>query len=183
MFGRTVNEWGVVGTIRNLDGTKIVIVTGHESGECASLRAARQRTEETQQRLVVDGLGQVVVKACLSREVAVPLLPIAGQGDETRLGHARELSHLFANLISTHVRQADIEQDDLRYERRRCFERASTVERHADLMSGHAKQLRQSVRRVLAVIDDQDSARDSGRRCRRLHRVSDITGLAVMPKG
>ena len=56
------------------------------------LRAARRGTKKTQQRLVVDGLGQVMIEARLLGAIPVPLLPIAGQGDEERRGHAGQLA-------------------------------------------------------------------------------------------
>ena len=56
------------------------------------LPATFRRTQKTQQRRMVDGLGQVLIKARLPGPSPVPLLPITGQGDEQRRVHAGQFA-------------------------------------------------------------------------------------------
>jgi hypothetical protein len=57
---------------------------------------------------MVNGLGQVPIEARSPREIPVPFLPIAGQGDEKHRGHAGQPAQLRGDLVSAYAGQADV---------------------------------------------------------------------------
>jgi hypothetical protein len=115
-------------------------------------RAVRQRLQQLQECVVIDRLGQVPVKARLSRPVPVLLLSIPGPRDEKRACHARDLAQLSSDLISVHAGEADIHQGDVWHEGP-----CQSVARHL-VMSTDAEQPRHRLRRIGPVLlDDQVS--------------------------
>jgi hypothetical protein len=57
---------------------------------------------------MVDGLGQMPIEASLPGAFPVPVLPVAGQGNEERRGHTGELPQLRGDLVPALARQADV---------------------------------------------------------------------------
>ena len=78
---------------RALDWSQITHL-GHSAkvGDVFSLPATFRRTKQAQQRRMVHGLGQVVIKARLPGAIPVPFLPITCQGDEQRRVHAGQFA-------------------------------------------------------------------------------------------
>lgn len=90
-------------------------------------------------------------------------------------------------LVPVHHGKSDVEQRDIRSERRRRVKGAGSIMRDDDLVPFHPEHLRKEPGRVLVVVDDEN-AKHLGKIMRRLllrkprERVVDVGGRTDYPR-
>src|SRR5579885_500764 len=116
----------------------------------------RDFREQLVERFRLDGLGEVVVEAGLRGELLVPFLPPAGEGNDRHLGFARTFANPTGRLVAVHLRQADIEQHDLRMKYARRLDCLESAGRELNLVAQTRQEQAQALRRVNVVVDHQN---------------------------
>ena len=97
------------------------------------------------------------VEARLRRAPSIGLLPIAGDGHEFEPREAIEGAQPSRELVAIHHRQANVEDREIRMERRGGLERTRAVARRLHDESQPAERLGQQHQGVAIVIDDEDA--------------------------
>ncbi|MNP14045.1 hypothetical protein D3C76_1063550 [compost metagenome] len=82
----------------------------------AHRRLAQQRTNPRQEFLDAERLGHVVIGAAIQR---LDFLPFTGTHREHQHRHRRPLAKLTQYLLAVHVRQAEVEHQQVRFVQRR----------------------------------------------------------------
>lgn len=105
----------------------------------------------------VNRLDEVKVKACLPGASSVFLLPVARYGNEQQ-GLLRPAAlELPRYLVTIHPGKADVQHHHVRHVGPRCGKCFRSVPGNLYSMSGQAQQLRQGLRGVRVVLNDENA--------------------------
>ena len=159
MFG--LSKVGQMGMPPNPQARMIRLVQGLKAHEETwtrgdSVPGAVRPVEERDQRVVIDGLGQVVIEAGGEGALAVLLLAVARDGDDRGLLGRLVAPQLPDDLVAVQAGQADVQEDEPGSESARRLDPRRPVIGRLHVMSEQAQQPGQRLGEVDVVIDDQD---------------------------
>ncbi len=120
------------------------------------------RIEQAHQCVEIERLDHVRVEAAFARTAAVLVLTPAGEGDDHRFLAPGLLAEAARHLVPVELRQAEIEQHDVRPAALGDFERELPVGRRMDFMAAHLHERGQAVERVAVVVDNEDPPAGTG---------------------
>src|SRR3954463_16660436 len=100
----------------------------------------------------------------LARAYLVLFLAPAAQGDQEHAAPPALATDALGKLVAVDVGHAEIEDGDVRTELGTDRERALAVVGRAHLLAAQPQQLRERLRRVLVVVDDEDAPQAARRR-------------------
>jgi len=98
----------------------------------------------------------VLIEAGLAGEAAVAILAVAAEGDEERVAEAEIAADPFRDLVPIHLRHADVQEDDVRPVPPRGIESSRAIVCRPDVVTVVAQEVRECLRRVDVVVDDED---------------------------
>ncbi len=100
-------------------------------------------------------LDQMIIEASRTRPLAVSVLPVPCHGDQPHVLEFGLLTQTPCDLVSVHLRQANVEQDQLGLENDGGFQCRLAGVRHPYIVTGSPQKHGGTVRRIHVVIDDQ----------------------------
>src|SRR3954470_3227821 len=106
-----------------------------------------------------------------ARAGAIVLLTVTGDRAEPQGVAAADLAELARELESVHHRQPEIEQTDVERALAEALQGRDAVVRHLDVVSDGAERLREHLRGVRVVVDDEDVAPGRARAGARRRRL------------
>ena len=115
-----------------------------------------------QQRLHVDRLHQMRIESGCARAFKVLGPPVAGERDQTQCITVVR-AKCACDGKAVHLRHTDIQDQDFGEMLRYMLERIARPVDDIDLVALKRQQLRQAIRSVPVVIDDQYPSRSAGR--------------------
>lgn len=101
----------------------------------------------------------MVVEAGVSDATPILELTIAGDGDEFYRGHARMFAQALHQFITVDVREADVDQSDIRPEALDRVDCIPGTVNHVHGMTFELEQQRESVCGIGIVVDDEYPSR------------------------
>jgi hypothetical protein len=108
----------------------------------------------------------MVIETSIFRALSIFVLTVTRQGDEEHFVHLRVLTQASGDLVTIHLRQTDIEDNDLRPESAGCLECSFSLVRRTNVMSPKLKQQSQGLR-CIGIIVDYQNPKSSGATRRR----------------
>src|SRR5690606_29988011 len=111
--------------------------------------------DQPPQHGAVDGLRQMLVEARLERLPFVLFLGPAGQREETYCTAFRPRPNSPRHLVSVHLRQTDVEQDDVRPKRVDGAQGLSRAVNRLDFVTVELENETQARGRIAIVVDDE----------------------------
>ena len=113
--------------------------------------------QQSLQRLRVSWLGKVVVESRLAGSLTVLGLAPTGQGDEVGVGCFGAPTKLSRNFQAVHLRQSQVEQNDVRTERASNRHGATAIERLSHVVAAYLERGGKHLDQIRIVVDHQYS--------------------------
>ena len=140
--------------------------TAHDrfTRERGGVHSSQRRANARQQFLSTKGLGDVVIGARIQRSHLVAFGTASRQDEDWNAGR---LSHLTAHINAVHVRQTEVEHDQIRLVAFDGIQTRSPGHRRRDLVPARTEQGSHGAQDVGLIVHDEDTGRHIllGHRC------------------